>query len=144
MTFELRVVYTAPSKETVFLGAGWEPARDVRGAFISGPVGELLIERWALSGSHASQLALTFSMATRAAVDAMVVRASGMFGSSHMIVQKSLQTRMVISPLFADPTRALVRITLQPSFGPSNTIGESPETMDLVALDALEISRTAR
>ena len=92
MTFELRVVYTAPSKETVFLGAGWEPARDVRGAFISEPVGELLIERRALSGSHASQLALTFSMATRAAVDAMVVRASGMFGSSHVIVQKSLKT----------------------------------------------------
>jgi hypothetical protein len=143
MTFELRVVYTAPSKETVFLGAGWEPARDVRGAFISGPVGELLIERWALCGSHAFQLALTFSMATRAS------RRNGGACQRYVRIEPCDRAKITTNsdghlPAFCRSDRALVRITLQPSFGPSNTIGESPETMDLVALDALEISRTAR
>jgi hypothetical protein len=144
MTFELRVDYKAPSREQLFLGAGWEPARDVRGAFISGPAGELLIGNGALSRNYASQLTLAFSMATRAAVDAMMVRASGTFGSSHVIVQKSQQARLVISPLFADPNRSYVRIMLEPAFGPSGTIPESPGTMDLIALDELEIERNSR
>ena len=117
MTFLLRVDYTAPSKEYLFLGAGWEPARDVRGAFISGPGAELIIGNWALSRNFAAQLTLTFSMATRAAVDAMLVRANGAFGSRQVIVQKSRQTRMVLSPLIADPMRSYLRIILEPAFG---------------------------
>jgi hypothetical protein len=104
MTLKLKVDYKSPSREQLFLGAGWEPTRDVRGAFISGPAGELLIGNWALSPYYASQLTLAFSMTNRAAVDAMMVRASGAFGSSHVIVQKSLQARLVLSPLFADPS----------------------------------------
>src|SRR6266566_1983871 len=99
MTFDLSVDYRAPSREQVFLGAGCEPARDVRGAFISGPSAELLIGNWALSRTLPSQLTLIFSMPTRAAVDAMVVRAGGTFGSIHVIVEKFQQTQMVISPL---------------------------------------------
>jgi hypothetical protein len=144
MTLKLKVDYKAPSREQLFLGAGWEPARDVRGAFISGPAGELLIGNWALSVYYASQLTLAFSMTNRAAVDAMMVRASGAFGSSHVIVQKSLQARLVISPLFADPSRSYVRIILEPAFGPSGTIPESPATMDLIALDELEMERVSR
>jgi hypothetical protein len=144
MTFELKVDYKAPSREQSFLGAGWEPARDVRGVFISGPAGELLIGNWALSRDYASQLTLAFSMSSRAAIDAMMVRASGTFGSSHVLVQKSQQARLGISPLFADPNRSYVRIMLEPAFGPSGTIPTSPATMDLIALDELEIERDSR
>jgi hypothetical protein len=144
MTFLLRVDYTAPSKEHLFLGAGWEPARDVRGAFISGPGAELIIGNWALSRNFAAQLTLTFSMANRAAVDAMLVRANGPFGSSHVIVQKSEQTRMVLSPLLADPVRSYLRIILEPAFGPNESIPESFATIDLIALDELEIRRDAK
>jgi hypothetical protein len=141
MTFTLKIVYQAPSKEQLFLAAGWEPARDVRGAFISGVFGELLIGNWALSREAASQLVLTFSMASRAAVDAMTVRAIGPFGARTTLVKKPQQTRMIIFPLFADPARSPTRILLQPSFGPSETIPESPATIDLIALDELEITR---
>jgi hypothetical protein len=144
MTFELRIDYKAPSKEHVFLGNGWEPARDVRGAFISGPAAELIIDDWVLSRNFASQLTLTFSMATRSAVDAMVVRASGIFGSSRVIVQKSRQSQMIIPGLYANPRRTYVRILLRPAFGPSETISDFFETIDLVALDELEIGRDAR
>jgi hypothetical protein len=120
------------------------PARDVRGAYISGPAGELLIGNWALSRNFASRLTLAFSMATRAAVDAMMVRASCTFGSTHVLVQKSQRVRLVISPLFVDPNRSYVRIMLEPTFGPSENIPASAGTMDLIALDELEIERASR
>jgi len=55
-TFVLKTDYRAPSREQLFLGTGWEPTRDVRGAFISAPKAELLIENWALSRNFASEL----------------------------------------------------------------------------------------
>ena len=54
----------APSKEQLFLGSGWEPARDVRGAFISDGKTELLIGSWALLRKFASGLTLTLSLST--------------------------------------------------------------------------------
>ena len=140
MTFELHVSYKAPSKEWIFLGAGWG-ARDVRGAYISEPVAWLHIENWALSQKVPSNLILVFSMSSRAEVDAMVIRAAGEFAQSHVIVGKHKQVSMTISPCFRDPNLNFARILLQPTFGPSNVISMSGRTIDLVALDELHLSR---
>ena len=142
-TFVLKTDYRAPSREQLFLGTGWEPTRDVRGAFISAPKAELLIENWALSRNFASELTLIFAMSSRAAVDAMMVYAAGDFGTAQVMVRKFQQTAMVIIPLFPSVTGGHVPITLQPSFGPSETIPGRFDTMDLVALDELEIRRLA-
>jgi hypothetical protein len=141
MTFELPVSYKAPSTEWIFLGAGWGAARDVRGAYISEPAAWLHIENWALSQKSPSKLILVFSMSHRAEVDAIVVRAIGAFGQSHVIVGKYQQASMTISPCFRDPVLNFARILLQPTFGPSNVISISGGTIDLVALDELQLLR---
>lgn len=140
MTFELRVNYKAPSKEWIFLGAGWS-GRDIRGPYISEPAAWLDIENWALSQKFPSKLILMFSMSHRAGVEAMVVRAAGVFGQSHVIVGKHKQASMTISPCFRDPMLNSVQIILQPTFGPNNVIPVSASTIDLVALDELRLSR---
>jgi hypothetical protein len=140
MTFEVRISYKAPSKEWIFLGAGWS-SRDVRGPYISETVAWLDIDNWALSQKFPSKLILVFSMSNRAEVDAMVIRAAGAFGQSHVIVGKHKQASMTISPCFRDPVLNFARIMLQPTFGPSNIISNSLGTMDLVALDELQLSR---
>jgi hypothetical protein len=141
MGFVLRVDYRAPSKEQLFLGRGWEPARDVRGAFISDPTAEVRIENWVLSPRLPSELILTFSMATRSAVDAMIVYARGEFGSTHIIVGKHEPSRMCISRLFSCRAGNQVRIVLEPSFRATGMIEEGPGTMDLIALDEIELTR---
>ena len=141
MSFVLRVNYKAPSKEQLFLGCGWEPARDVRGAYISDPTAELRIENWALSGSIPSELTLTFSMSNRSAVDAMVVYGRGKFGSTHIIVRKGEPSRMRISSLFRCATGNQVRIALEPSFRATGAIADGPGTIDLIALDEFELKR---
>lgn len=141
MTFELRVSYKFPSKEWIFLGAGWGGVRDVRGAYISEPTAWLHIENWALSQKFPSKLILVFSMSHRAEVDAMVVRAIGSFGQSHVIIGKHQQASMTISPCLRDPVLNFARILLQPTFGPSNAISISGGTIDLVALDELKLLR---
>lgn len=140
MTFELHVSYKAPSKELIFLGAGWS-SRDVRGPYISEPVAWLDVENWALSQKFPSKLILVFSMSDRAEVDAMVIRAVGAFGQSHAIVGKHRQASMTISPCFRDPVLNFSRIILQPTFGPNNVISVSARTIDLVALDELQLLR---
>jgi hypothetical protein len=143
-TFELRVSYKVPSKEEIFLGAGWGGARDVRGAYISCPIAYLDIENWALSQTFPSKLILVFSMSLRADVDAMVIRAFGAFGKAQTIVSKNTDASMSILRLFRNPVINYARILLQPSFGPSDTIGASGGTIDLVALDELRLSREYR
>ena len=86
---------------------------------------------------------MIFAMSVRAAVDAMMVYAAGGFGTAQVMVRKFQQTAMVIFPLFPSVTGGHVPITLQPSFGPSETIPGRFDTMDLVALDELEIRRLA-
>ena len=140
MTFELHISYKAPSKEWIFLGAGWS-GRDIRGLYISEPAAWLDIENWALSQKFPSKLILVFSMSHRAEVDAMVVRAVGAFGQSHVIVGKHKQASMTISPCFRDPVLNFARIILQPTFGPSNSISNALGTIDLIALDELHLSR---
>ena len=140
MTFELHISYKAPSKEWIFLGAGWS-GRDIRGPYISEPAAWLDIENWALSQKFPSKLILVFSMSHRAEVDAMVVRAVGAFGQSHVIVGKHKQASMTISPCFRDPVLNSAKIILQPTFGPNNVIPVSGGTIDLVALDELQLLR---
>ena len=76
-------------------------------------------------------------------MDAMIVYAAGSFGTVHVMVRKFQQSAICISPLFASITQDHVSVTLQPSFGPSDNIPEAFDTMDLVALDELEIRRLA-
>jgi hypothetical protein len=140
MTFELHVSYKVPSKEWIFLGAGWG-IRDIRGPYISQPAAYLHIENWALSQIFPSKLILMFSMSHRAAVDAMVVRAVGAFGQSHVILGKHRQASMTISPCVRDPVLNFASILLHPTFGPGNDISISGDTIDLVALDELQLLR---
>src|SRR5262249_48807532 len=141
MTFRLRISYKAPSKESMFLGAGWEPPRDVRGVYISGAAAYLHIENWALSQKFPSKLSLGFSMSHRSEVDAMVVVAAGVFGRCQAIVGKHKDASLVIWPLFRDPVRNFVMVLLKPTFGPTASIPMSPGTSDLIALDELQVSR---
>src|SRR4051794_36436342 len=129
MTFEIRVDYRAPSKEWLFLGAGWEPARDVRGVYITDPAAELVLDNRILSRERPSLLRLTFSMAERADVDAIMVRASGIFGSKQTIIQKVKQTAMEIHPLFSNVFGHPLVIILQPAFGPNKELPVSPGTL---------------
>jgi hypothetical protein len=141
MTFELRVNYRVPSKESLFLGAGWELARDAHGAYISEPAAEILIGNWALSRDYPSTLKLVLSMSRRANVDGMLVRASGLFGLAQTFVQKSRQSSILAFPLFSESFRNASAILLRPTFGPEKYIEGTPGTMDLVALDELHLTR---
>jgi hypothetical protein len=125
----------------MFLGAGWGRVRDVRGAYISEPTAYLHIENWALSQQFPSKLILVFSMSHRAEVDAMVVRAFGVFGQRQVIVGKHKQASMTISPCLRDSILNFERIMLQPTFGPSNVISITGGTIDLIALDELQLLR---
>jgi hypothetical protein len=142
-TFELRVSYKAPSKERIFLGAGWGPA-DIHGAYLSSAAADLQIENWALSQRIPSELCLVFSMSNRASVEGMMVRARGRFGQTQVMVGKNKLTLMRISPIFRDPLLNFAYIFLEPTFGFHTTDQFSFDTVDLVALDELQLSRCAR
>jgi hypothetical protein len=139
-TFELRVSYEAPSREGIFLGAGWGPA-DIRGPYLSAPAADLQIENWALSQRYPSELRLLFSMSNRAAVEGMIVRATGAFGQAQVMVAKTKPNSMKISPIFRDPVLNYAYILLEPTFGSHTTGRLFFDTVDLIALDELELSR---
>ena len=140
LTLELRVSYKAPSRERIFLGAGWGPA-DIRGAYLSAAAADLQIENWALSQRIPSDLCLVFSMSNRAAVEGMIVCASGAFGQTQVIVGKAKPTLMKISPIFRDPLLNFAYIFLEATFGHHTTHRFSFDTVDLIALDELQLSR---
>lgn len=141
MTFELRVNYRAPSKESLFLGTGWELARDAHGAYISEPAAEILIGNWALSRECPSTLKLILSMSRRSNVEGMLVRVSGSFGLAQIFVQKSKQSSILAFPIFQDLVGNASAILLQPTFGPNKTIEATVGSMDLIALDELQLTR---
>jgi hypothetical protein len=74
----------------------------------------------------------------------MVVRATGAFGQAQVMVGKTKPTLMKISPIFRDPLLNFAYILLQPAFGPHTTDRFFLDTVDLIALDELQLSRSVR
>ena len=87
LVFDVQVVYKAPSKEELFLGFGWG-SRDVRGPYLSAEAAEIIIPNWALSSEIASTVKLSLSVSNRCKVDALIVRATGVFGSAQKLVKE--------------------------------------------------------
>jgi hypothetical protein len=138
MGFELKVSYKAPSEERVFLGDGWG-VRDIRGPYICKNKAEIVIGNWALSHSIPSEVVLSLSMTNRAAVDALMIRVTGPFGFTHAVLSKREQKLIILPEVLSDSTRGSIVLVLEPGFG--NDFALSPGTVDIVALDELQINR---
>ena len=138
--FCIHVIYKAPSQEQLFLGYGWS-ARDVRGASLAEKIAELIIDNWALSPTSASTIKLTLSVSNRCEVDAMFVRATGAFGSAQTLVKRNDEAALTLRNIFADPVCDHTVVVLEPTFGPGSGIARSAGSLDIVAINALELCR---
>ena len=87
MVLNIHVIYKAPSRELLFLGTGWG-GRDIRGPYLSETGAEIIIGNWALSQRIPSRVELTLTVSNRCEVDALFVRATGVFGSTQTLVKK--------------------------------------------------------
>ena len=141
--FELYVDYRAPSREWLFLGYGWG-VRDVRGPYLSTPEAEIVLYNWALSQNLPSTLTLSFSLARRAQVNAVLVRAQGDFGRTECIVPKFGKATMTISSLRANIYLNPKIIKLSSVFHLDEQIATLPGTTDIVAIDKLRLIRQSR
>jgi hypothetical protein len=74
-------------------------------------------------------------------VDALVVRATGAFGSAQKLVKRNEETTLTLRDVFADPTLNHTVIILEPSFHPGNGVVETAGTVDIVAIDELRLTR---
>jgi hypothetical protein len=138
--FEVSIDYRAPSRETLFLGDGWG-VRDVRGPYLSASEGEIIIYKWALSRLVPSVLTLTLSLSSRADVNALFVRASGKFGTTQCVVDKTQRSIITIPGLLITDGLTPTVIKLSSMFRPALQIAVSPGTMDIVAIDELRLTR---
>lgn len=141
--FEVSVDYRAPSREKLFLGDGWG-VRDLRGPYLSSPEGEIILNEWALSRVTPSTLTLTLSLSGRAEVNALFVKASGNFGTTQCVVDKTQRSIIVISGLLVSDRLDPTIIKLRSTFRPDQQIAASPGTMDIVAIDALRLTRGSK
>ena len=73
MTFFIQVIYTAPSRERMFLEKGWG-VRDVRGVYLSHRAATLQIPPYLFSRSISSDLSLKFSVSKRSIFDAIYIK----------------------------------------------------------------------
>lgn len=138
--FTLTVDYRAPSRESLFLGAGWG-IRDLRGPYLSAPEAELLIDNWALSATVPSILTITLSISGRATVSGVFVRASSTVGSVQCIVAKERKSILTMPPLFANPLGTAVIIKMLCLFSDNTQRYAAPSTIDIIAIDRLELTR---
>jgi hypothetical protein len=81
-------------------------------------------------------------MSNRAAVEGMIVRATGAFGQTQVMVRKTKSTLMKISPIFRDQLLNFSYIFLEPTFGSHTTNRFLFNTVDIIALDELQLSRS--
>jgi hypothetical protein len=140
MVLDINVDYKAPSWERLFLGNGWG-GRDIRGPYISATTAEIVIDNWALSPKTAATVKLTLSVSNRCEVDALFVRAIGVFGSIQSLVKRNEEATLTISNVFADSIKRKAVILLRPTFGVNDIIAATPGTIDIVALNELRLTR---
>jgi hypothetical protein len=140
MVLNVHVIYKAPSRERLFLGAGWG-GRDIRGPYLSEAGAEIIIGNWVLSQKTPSKVELTLDVSNRCEVDALFVRATGMFGSIQTSVKRNEETILTLSGILADPGRNHVLIFLQSTFGPRDAIMATPGSVDIVAINELRLTR---
>jgi hypothetical protein len=140
MALTLHINYRSPSRERLFLGDGWGP-RDVSGPYLSAAFAEIIIDNCVLLERAPATLKLILSLSNRSQVDALFVRANGVFGSVQRIIMRNEQTILTIDGILADANKRDTKIVLRPTFGPSSTIAESPHTVDIVRIDELQLIR---
>jgi hypothetical protein len=140
MVLDINVYYKAPSRERLFLGNGWG-GQDVRGPYINGTRAQILIDNWALSLKTAATVKLTLSVTNRCEVDALFVRAIGVFGSAQSLVKRNEEATLTISNIFSDPIRKHAVILLEPTFGVNDIIAATPGTIHIVAVNELRLTR---
>ena len=97
MVLNIHVIYKAPSRELLFLGTGWG-GRDIRGPYLSEMGAEIIIGNWALSQRIPSRVELTLSVSNRCEVDALFVRATGVFGELSPNFGDGLRVRRRLGP----------------------------------------------
>src|SRR6516164_109532 len=136
--FELYIDYRAPSQEWLFLGYGWG-VRDVRGPFLSTPEAEIVLYNWALSPNLVSTLTLSFSLALRAQMNAVLVKARGDFGRTQCIVPKPGKSTMTIPSLLSNTRSGPTIIKLSSVFHLDEQIATLAGTTDIVAIDELRL-----
>ena len=140
MVLDINVDYKAPSWERLFLGKGWG-VRDIRRPYITDTTAQIVIDNWALSPKTAATVKLTLAVSNRCEVDALFVRAIGVFGSAQNLVKRNDEATLTISNVFADPIRKHAVILLEPTFGVNGIIAATPGTIDIVALNELRLTR---
>lgn len=140
MVLDININYKAPSSERLFLGNGWG-VRDIRGPYITATTAQIVIDNWALSPKIAAVVTLAFSVSNRCEVDALFVRAIGVFGSVHTLIKRNEEATLRISKIFSDPIRKHAIILVEPTFGVNGIIAATPGTIDIVALNELRLRR---
>jgi hypothetical protein len=138
--FTLTVDYRAPSRESLFLGAGWG-IRDLRGPYLSAPEAEILIDNWALSATVPSILTITLSISGRATVNGVFVRENSAFGSAQCIVANDRRSLLTMPPLFVNPRGSSVIIKVLCLFSANTRVHAAPSTIDIIAIDGVELTR---
>jgi hypothetical protein len=140
MVLKIHVIYKAPSWERLFLGAGWG-GRDIRGPYLSGAEAEIVIGNWALSPKIPTTVKLTLSVSNRCEVDALFIRASSAFGSAQILLKRNEETILTLPNILADSVHNNTMIILKPTFGADDRIAATPGSIDIVALNELQIIR---
>jgi hypothetical protein len=140
MVFNIHVIYKVPSQERLFLGNGWG-IRDVRGPYLAAPTADIIIDNWALSSKVPSTVKLTLSVSNLCEVDALFVRATGAFGSGQTLVKRNDEAVLTLSDVFADPMHDHTAIVVEPTFGPRDKIATTAGTIDIVAINELQLTR---
>jgi hypothetical protein len=140
MVLNIHVIYKAPSRERLFLGTGWG-GRDIRGPYLSETGAEIIIGNWALSPRIPSRIELTLDVSNRCEVDALFVRATGVFGSTQTLVTRNEETILTLSGILADPIRNHAVIVLQSTFGVNDRVAATPGSVDIVAINELRLTR---
>jgi hypothetical protein len=140
MVLNIHIIYKAPSQQRLFLGNGWG-IRDVRGPYLSALTADIIIDNWALSPKVPSTVKLTWSVSNLCEVDAMFVRATGAFGSEQTLVKRNDEAILTLTNIVADPMRDHTVIVIEPTFGPDDKIAATAGTIDIVAIDELQLIR---
>jgi hypothetical protein len=140
MVINIHVVYKAPSRERLFLGNGWG-IRDVRGPYLSATTADIIIDNWALSPKAPSTVKLTLSVSNLCEIDALFVRATGAFGSEQTLVKRNDEAILTLTNILSDPIRDHTVIVIDPTFGPGDKIAATAGTIDIVAINELQLIR---
>ena len=139
MVLNIHVNYKPPSKERLFLGAGWGGVRDVRGPYLSGLHAEVVIENWILSEKIPSTVYLALEVTNACTVDALFVNATNEIGVSQVLIKRNGQNILTISGILANRSKHNAVITLEPTFGGKKGVVE--EDIDIVAINELQLIR---